>query len=83
MNESTLLNRLNHFVERAREMGYEVRQEVLDGQGAAICQIKGKPCLFLDLSSGPAEQLEAIKQTFAAISPESSSVESPLQNQLL
>lgn len=66
-SESTLTQRLNEFVERAKQMGYEIRQEVLDGQGAAVCQIKGKPCLFLDLSSGPAEQLEAIKQAFTEL----------------
>lgn len=67
MSESIIVNRLNRFVEQAKKMGYEIRQEMLDGQGAAVCQVKGKPCLFLDLSSGPAEQLEAIKQSFTDI----------------
>ena len=67
MSESIIVNRLNRFVEQAKKMGYEIRQEMLDGQGAAVCQVKGKPCLFLDLSSGAAEQLEAIKQSFTDI----------------
>ena len=67
MSESIIVNRLNRFVEQAKKMGYEIRQEMLDGQGAAVCQVKGKPCLFLDLSSGPAEQLEAIKRSFTDI----------------
>ena len=65
MSESIIISRLNRFIEQARKMGYEIRQEMLDGQGAAVCQVKGKPCLFLDLSSGPAEQLEAIKNTLS------------------
>ena len=65
MNELVTVSRLNRFVEAAKNMGYEIRQELLDGTGAAICHIKGKPILFLDLSSGPAEQLEAIKRVLS------------------
>ena len=67
MNDVIITQQLNSFIDRAQKMGIEVRHEVLDGAGAGICEFKGKQCLFLDLSCGPAEQLEAIRQSLGAL----------------
>jgi hypothetical protein len=43
----------------ARQAGYTIRQEWLGGGGGA-CQIKGRKFLFLDVNSGPVEQLDQV-----------------------
>ena len=45
-------------------LGYRVRQDWLDGQGGG-CEIKGQKWLFLDLASGPAEQLHLVAEVLA------------------
>ena len=67
MDESSTMKQLNHFVDRVREMGIEVRHELLDGVGAGICEVQGNAYLFLDVSCGPAEQLEAIRNALPAL----------------
>ena len=54
-----------HTVELLREalglierVGYTIRQEWLGGGGSGACQVQGKKWFFLDLASGPEEQLE-------------------------
>ena len=65
MNEILVTQQLNTFINVAQDMGFEIRHEILDGAGAGICEIKGKRCLFLDLSCGPSDQLEAIRRSLA------------------
>jgi hypothetical protein len=50
----------DRFLQAARRLGFRIRYEWLDGQGAAVCRIKSQDWLFLDLACGPAEQLDAI-----------------------
>ncbi len=61
MRETATIRQLDAFIELARVQGFEIRYELLGGSGGGICRIKGKPCLFLDVSCGPAEQLEMIE----------------------
>lgn len=61
MRELAAMDQLDQIVQLARKMGFEIREESLDGQGAAVCQIKGRNCLFLDINCRPNEQLEAIR----------------------
>ena len=63
MNDSIVTQQLNSLVALAKKMGFEIRHEFLGGTGAGICQVKGKYCLFLDLASTPADQLDAIRQS--------------------
>lgn len=65
MNELTIARQLDKFLSLARGKGYEIRHEDLDGVGSGICVIRGRKCLFLDVTCGPAEQLESIQQNFA------------------
>lgn len=63
MHELIIKNQLQSFISLAKEKGFEIRHELLDGIGSSICEVRGKKCLFLDVSCGPAEQLESIKAT--------------------
>lgn len=63
MRETAIIQQLETFIELARVQGFEIRYELLGGSGGGICSIKGKPCLFLDVSCGPAEQLEMIEKS--------------------
>lgn len=60
MSDRLVAEQLNTLIKLAQDMGFEIRHEVLDGTGAGICEIKGKRCLFLDLSCSPSDQLDAI-----------------------
>ena len=42
----------------ARQLGYVIRQEWLDGNGGGACELAGKKHLFVDLSLSTAEQLD-------------------------
>ncbi len=44
----------------AEHLGYTVRQEWLGGAGGGACEIKGRKYLFLDLTAGPADQLDQV-----------------------
>ena len=76
MEESKTIEQLNLFVERVREMGIEVRHELLGGTGAGLCELHGHPLLFLDMSCGPEEQLEAIRNALPALNDVSENVNS-------
>ena len=63
MNELLINKCLDDIIARAKGLGYEVRHEVMDGIGSSFCVIRGKKCLFLDLSCGSAEQLESLRNS--------------------
>jgi hypothetical protein len=44
----------------ARQIGYRVREEWLDGRGGGGCEIQGQKWIFLDLALPVDEQLEAV-----------------------
>jgi CheY-like chemotaxis protein len=44
----------------ARQLGYAVREEWLDGRGGGGCTLKGRKLLFLDLAMDPGEQLQQV-----------------------
>jgi hypothetical protein len=53
---------LGHTLDLARRLGYEIRQEWLDGNGGG-CILRGRKILFLDLALGPVEQLDQVLDT--------------------
>ncbi len=57
MNTASLLA---HALDLAQRLGYQVRQEWLDGNGGGFCELKGRKVLFVDLAQGPAEQFELV-----------------------
>ena len=63
MKELEIRRHLDRFLRIAKEKGYHIRHENLEGLGSGICEIRGKKFLFLDLSCGPDEQLESIRSS--------------------
>jgi hypothetical protein len=41
-------------------LGWQVRQEWLDGNGGGLCELRGRKTFFLDLALSPADQLEGV-----------------------
>ena len=60
MSSLPAARQLDILIQKARELGVEVRFEVLEGNGADICRVKDKTYLFLNLMSDAAEQLESL-----------------------
>ena len=54
------LELLDYLVGLARRLGYEVREEWLDGSGGGACLLKGQKILFLDQSLRPSERVGQI-----------------------
>ena len=50
---------LEHALAAARQLGYGVRHEWLEGGGGA-CLLRGRKWLFLDLAQTPIEQLAQV-----------------------
>jgi hypothetical protein len=51
------LELLDYLIELARRLGYEVREEWLDGAGGGACVLKGRRILFVDQSLPPSDRL--------------------------
>ncbi len=49
---------LEEALETARRIGFEVREEALDGVGGGVCRISGKKLLFLDSAATTRQRLE-------------------------
>ncbi len=50
------------LLELAREMGYEIREEWLAGTGCSVCELRGKPVLFVDAACSAQELYEQLHQ---------------------
>jgi hypothetical protein len=57
------LELLDYLIELARRLGYEIREEWLDGQGGGACEIKGQKILFVDQSLPPADRVEQVARS--------------------
>jgi hypothetical protein len=51
---------LQEAVEAARQLGYEVRQDWLGGNGGGHCLIRGRKWLLLDVAQNASEQLDVV-----------------------
>ena len=51
---------LSQAIDAARRLGYQVREDALDGAGGGHCLIRGKKCLLLDLTQTHREQLNDV-----------------------
>lgn len=56
------LEKVNEIIDQARMAGFEIRFEMLSGQGGGFCQIANRKILFVDLSLNAPDQLEILKQ---------------------
>jgi hypothetical protein len=55
------------LIQRARELGLEIRYEHLDGRGGGICEFSGKRWLFVDLSISIEESWEQLHEAIQRI----------------
>jgi hypothetical protein len=51
---------LHEAVDAARQLGYEVRQDWLGGDGGGHCIVRGRKWLLLDVAQSADEQLEIV-----------------------
>lgn len=51
------LDLLDRAIDTAKDLGYRVRREWLEGQGGGYCEIAGQRWIFLDLGLSSMEQL--------------------------
>ena len=49
----------------ASDIGYQVREENLGGVGSGTCEVAGRKCVFVDISTNPAEQLDQLCRAIA------------------
>lgn len=63
------VEKLEAALARAKQLGYRVRFEWLEGVGGGCCEVKGQKWLFVDLSLSPGEQLEEVTESLAAQKP--------------
>jgi hypothetical protein len=61
----SIVQRLQHRIEQARQLGFVVRHEWLDGLESSWCELGGVKLLFLDVSKNSAEQLEQVNGAIA------------------
>jgi len=54
------LELLDYLIDLARRLGYEIREEWLDGAGGGACVVKGQRILFVDQSLPPAERVKQV-----------------------
>ena len=54
---------LEQALDLAERLGYQVRQEWLGGNGGGGCELYGRKVLFLDLATGPEDQLDQVLDT--------------------
>jgi len=55
-----IVEQLEKCLDLARQVGYGIRHEWLDGDGGGACEIGGKRWIFVDLAQSPAEQLDRV-----------------------
>ena len=51
---------LSQAIDTARRLGFDVREDVLDGAGGGHCLIRGKKWLMLDVTQSYREQLSDV-----------------------
>ncbi len=51
---------LAEALDLAARLGWQVRQDWLDGNGGGLCELRGRKIFFLDLALAPADQLDQI-----------------------
>ncbi len=61
--DDNVVIRLKQKLREARQMGFKVRMEMLDGEQATWCEIAGVQTLFVDISQTAGEQLQQVDQT--------------------
>jgi len=66
------LDRLEHLLGAMYAQGVDVRQDWLDGAGGGLCEIAGRPTVFVDLAQSVEDQLAEVTAAVAALAQEES-----------
>ncbi len=56
---------LEQALAAARRLGWQVREDWLDGNGSGTCYFKGQKWIFLDLAQGASEHLAVVCEALA------------------
>lgn len=56
---------LEQALAAARRLGWQVREDWLDGNGGGACYFKGQKWIFLDLAQGASEHLAVVCEALA------------------
>jgi hypothetical protein len=56
------LELLDYLLDVARRIGFEIREEWLEGAGAGACEVRGQRILFVDQSLPPVDRVIQIAQ---------------------
>ncbi len=70
---------LEHGLNLATRLGYQIRQEFLGGNSGGSCVLRGKKIFFLDLALDPQEQLDQVVDT---LNRDPAALEFPMPHQL-
>lgn len=73
------LDLLDQAIATAKDLGYQIRREWLDGQSGGVCEIAGQRWIFLDLSLSSLEQLD---QVLEALRTDPALEQAPLSPQM-
>jgi hypothetical protein len=57
---------LQEALDAARQVGYEVRQDWLGGNGGGHCLVRGRKWLLLDIAQSADEQLDVVADALRA-----------------
>ncbi len=60
------VEQLETLTDLAKDMGYEIRHDVLGGSGGGACEFGGRKVLFIDLSLSTFEQLQIVSRALCA-----------------
>jgi hypothetical protein len=68
---------LTEAVAAARQLGYEVRQDWLGGNGGGHCLVRGRKWLLLDVAQTADEQLEIVTDALSTEAGAKQAIKSP------
>lgn len=66
MSAAEVLKNLEELKRRVHEMGWEIREEWLNGKGCAVCELRGTKVLFVDISVEPWERWRQLSELVSA-----------------
>ncbi len=59
---ASTLERVESWLEVAKELGYRVRYDHFGGSGGGVCEFSGQKWIFMDVSLNTHEHLEQLKE---------------------
>tara|TARA_R110002073_G_scaffold46789_7_gene127454 strand:- start:8452 stop:8739 length:288 start_codon:yes stop_codon:yes gene_type:complete len=63
--DENVVQRLRRRTQQARDLGFHVRTELLDGQEPSWCMIGKRKTIFIDLAQTAAEQLRQLEESMS------------------